>query len=210
VGGSGDRGCEPVTQPPDLFLGRENRPILVDRNIGDGASIPVRMPVDELHFGDRKAYAQPGPFGLLPGILLLYDLDVALIGRRGDGQTEVVHVGEGEALGDLGVKAGNINNKQQRRDWGALGHAHRNRGEHFRGSLVQEPARPARQERLDLRYKVRVDPFGSKHAAEGGGVDIVEAPLYVQKECGDFPPSHLEGLHLVGEGGDRVRGRKAS
>jgi len=108
------------------------------------------------------------------------------------------------------VKAGNVDNKQKRGDWGALGRAHRNRGEYFGRTLVYKPARPARQERLGPGHKVRVNPFGSKHAAEGKGADIVEAPFYVKKECGDLPPSHLEGLHLVGEGGDNIRGREAS
>ena len=52
VGGSGDRGGEPVAQPPDLCLGCENRPIQVDPSFGDGVPIPVRTPVDELCFGN--------------------------------------------------------------------------------------------------------------------------------------------------------------
>ena len=46
VGGSGDRGGEPVAQPSDLTLGREDRPIPVDRSIGDEVSVPVSTPVD--------------------------------------------------------------------------------------------------------------------------------------------------------------------
>ena len=52
-------------------------------------------------------------------------------------------------------------------------------GEHLGGSLVQELARSASQERLGPRHKVRFDPSGAKHAAEGGGVYVVEAPLYI-------------------------------
>jgi len=52
VGGGGERGGEPVAQPPDLGLGREDRPIKVDRSFRDGGSLPVRTPVDELRFGD--------------------------------------------------------------------------------------------------------------------------------------------------------------
>jgi len=52
VGGSGDRGGEPVAQPADLNLGGENGPIQVDRSIGDGVSVPVRTLVDELRLGD--------------------------------------------------------------------------------------------------------------------------------------------------------------
>jgi len=136
VGGGGDRGREPVAQPSDLSLGREDRPIQVDRSVGNGGLIPVRAPVDKLRFGDREADTQPGPSGLQPGVLPLQDLDVAPIGGRGRGQTEVVHVGEREALGDLWVEAGNVNDKQKRGDWGALGRAHRDRGEHLGRSLV--------------------------------------------------------------------------
>ena len=77
----------------------------MDRSLGDEVSIPVRAPVDELRLGDREAYAQPGPTGLEPGVLLLQDLDVAPIRCRGYCQTEVVHVGEGEIPGDLAVEA---------------------------------------------------------------------------------------------------------
>jgi len=76
--------------------------------------------------------------------------------------------------------------------------------------LVQEPARSAGKKGPGPSHKIRIDPFGSQNAAEGGGPNIVEAPLYVKKEHGDLSSSHLEGLHLVGEGGDRVRRRKAS
>jgi len=51
VGSSGDRGGEPVAQPPNLGFGCENRPIEVDRSAGDVISIPVRARVDELRLG---------------------------------------------------------------------------------------------------------------------------------------------------------------
>jgi len=111
VGGSGHRGGKPVSQPPDLPFGFENRSIQVDRCIGYGAPVPVRTPVDELRLGDRETDAQPGPFGLQPGILPLQDLDISMIGRRGCHETEVVHVGESEAHRDLGVQAGDVHNE---------------------------------------------------------------------------------------------------
>ena len=135
-------------------------------------------------------------------------MDVGPIRRRGNGQTEVVHVREGEIAGDLAVKAGIINNKQQRRDRGPLGGAHRDWGKHFGEPLVKEPARPARKKRLGPGHKIRADPHVSNHAAEREGVDILAATFYVKKQCGDLPSSHLEGLYLVGEGGDWVRGRE--
>jgi len=52
--GGGERRGEPVTQPPDLGLRPENRPIKVDLGIGDGGSVPVRAPGDELRLRDRE------------------------------------------------------------------------------------------------------------------------------------------------------------
>ena len=43
-------------------------------------------------------------------------------------------------MGDLVMEAGNVDNKQEWRDWGPLGGVHLTRGEHSGGSLVQEPA----------------------------------------------------------------------
>jgi len=82
--------------------------------------------------------------------------------------------------------------------------ADRDTGEHLWGALVAEPARPAGKEGPGPGHKIRIDPFGSKYAAEGCGVDIVEAPFYIEKERGDLPLSNLEGLYFVGEGGHRV------
>ena len=90
-----------------------------------------------------------------------------------------------------------------------MGSADRDRGEYLWGALVPQPARPAGEERPGPGHKIRIGPFGSQYAAEGCGVDIVEAPLYVEKERGDLPLSHLEGPHFVGDGGYRVCGRKA-
>jgi len=64
MAGGCDRGGEPVAQPPDLVLGGEDRPVEVDRSIGDYVSVLGRAPVDELCFWDREANTQPGPPGL--------------------------------------------------------------------------------------------------------------------------------------------------
>jgi len=52
-------------------------------------------------------------------------------------------------------------------------------GETVSRPLVQELACSARQERLGPGHKIRVEHFSFEHAAERGGVDIVEAPFYV-------------------------------
>jgi len=52
VGGGGGLEREPIAQPPDLTLWRENRPSQVDRSIRDGVPIPIRAPVDKFRLGD--------------------------------------------------------------------------------------------------------------------------------------------------------------
>jgi len=64
VWGCGDRGGEPVAQPPDLFLQVKHRPVQVDRGTGDWTSVSLGPLVDKLCFGDGKADTQAGPFGL--------------------------------------------------------------------------------------------------------------------------------------------------
>ena len=140
----------------------------------------------------------------------LQDLDVSSVGGGEYSQSEVIYIGEGQTAGDLGVETGDVDHEPERGDRGALGGANQHRGEHPGGPLVPEPARPARQERPGPRHKIRVNPFGSEHAAEGGGVEVVEAPFYVQKESGNLPLSDLEGPHLMSEGGYCVRGGEAS
>ena len=72
VRGGGDRGGEPVAQPPDLILGCEGRSVKVDRRVGDGVSVPGGTPVDDLRFVDRETNTQPRPSGLQPRVLSLY------------------------------------------------------------------------------------------------------------------------------------------
>jgi len=62
------------------------------------------------------------------------------VGHRRDHQTEVVDVGKGEPPGDLTVQARNINNEQERGDWGPLGGADRNWGKDLGTRLVEKPA----------------------------------------------------------------------
>jgi len=52
IRGSGDLGGEPVAQPSNFNLGREDRSIQVDQSIEDEVPVPVRTPVDELRLGD--------------------------------------------------------------------------------------------------------------------------------------------------------------
>jgi len=114
------------------------------RGAGDRAPVPNRSPVDEFCFRDGETHAQHGPLGLPHRVPPLQELDITPIGRRGNRQTEVVDIGKREALGDLEVESGNINNKQQWGDRGALWSAHGDRGVYLRRPLVAESARPPR------------------------------------------------------------------
>ena len=57
------------------------------------------------------------------------------------------------------MKGGNINYKEQRGDWPALGCAHGNRGENLRGALEKEPALPIGEKAADPRDDVSVGAF---------------------------------------------------
>jgi len=69
------------------------------------------------------------------------------------------------------VKSGNINNQEERGDWRALRGAQRYRGESLGGTLEEEAAGPACEKGAGPGNQIGVDPFGTKHTAEGGGVD---------------------------------------
>jgi len=61
VGVGGDSGGEPVTQPADLILGREDRSIQVDHRMRDWVPVAVHSPVDQFCLGDWEPDSQSGP-----------------------------------------------------------------------------------------------------------------------------------------------------
>jgi len=71
VWGGRDRGGKPVPKPADLALRVEDRPIQVDREAGQGASVLAGAPVDEFRFWDGEADTPEGPFGLQDCVMLL-------------------------------------------------------------------------------------------------------------------------------------------
>jgi len=50
---------------------------------------------------------------------------------------------------------------------------------------------------------------GQKSGSEGGGIDVVEASLDVQKEGGDLQSGSLEGFYLLSEGEAGVGGAES-
>jgi len=96
------------------------------------------------------------------------------------------------------------------RDRRALRGAHAHRGKDLWPSVVPEPAGSTGEEGPGPGNEVGVDSLCSEHAAEGGRVHLVETPLDVQEERGDFSPSQLEGSYFVGQGSGPIRGGEAS
>ena len=122
VGGQG-RG-EPVPQPSDFGFGRKVQVVKPDACGGRGGAFLRCAPVDKLGFWDREGQsfrsrdAAPGP------IMTLEELDVPSVrgGRHCD--HDVVNVAENQALGDVVMERGDVNNKQEGGDRGALRGTH--------------------------------------------------------------------------------------
>ena len=75
------------------------------------------------------------------------------------------------------MHGGNINNKQQGGNGGALGGADRNQRENPRGTLEEGTAGPAREEGLDPGPEIVSDAFGVEGQTEDVGIHIVK-PLF--------------------------------
>ena len=84
--------------------------------------------MDKFSLGDGEADTQSGPFGLQRRVSFLQYLYVPAVGRRCNRETEGVNVGEGEALGDLRVETGDVNDEEEGGDRGPLGGTHRDWG----------------------------------------------------------------------------------
>jgi len=191
IRGCGEGGCKPVSQLPQLISGADDQAVKVDRGLRGRVPVPVRAPVDQFSLGDGKADPLAGAPRFYQGVVFLKELDVAAIRCRRDSQGKIVHIGQGEAEGDLRVKTSNINDEQQRGDWGPVGGAHGYCGEDLRRLLEKKVTGPVNKEVARPEHQVRVDTLCAEHAAEGGGVDVVETSLDVKEKGRDLPFVHL-------------------
>ena len=92
--------------------------------------------------------------------MALKELDVASVRGRRNCDHKVVNEGEDQALGNAWVEGGNINNKQQRRNGGALWCAYGDLREPLWGALEGEPTLSIGEEATYPRNDVSVSPFG--------------------------------------------------
>ena len=58
----------------------------------------------------------------------------------------------------------------------------------------------APEEGACLGTQVGVDPFGAHPTPETCRIDVVETPVDIQEQSGNFPLVHLEGSDRMGEG----------
>ena len=77
------------------------------------------------------------------------------------------------------MEGGDVNNKQQGRDRGALGGSHGDGRKYFRGTMEEEPRLPVGEEAAHPGNDVPMYAFGSKRSCELGRVDIVKASFDV-------------------------------
>ena len=99
------------------------------------------------------------------------------------------------------MEGGDVNEKQQGRQRGALGGPYRDRGGYAWGTLEDQCSLPSRKEGGDPVDHVGGYVFGEQEGSELGRVDVVEAGLYVEEEGGYLQERSLKGIDLVGEGG---------
>ena len=87
------------------------------------------------------------------------------------------------------METGNVNNPQQRRDWGPLGGAYRNRREHSGGSLVQGPAGPAGKNDFVQDTRYRLTPLALRMPQRVEGLTLSKPPFMSRKSVETFLPA---------------------
>ena len=129
VGGQG-RG-KPVSQPSDFVFEVEVEVVESDACRGGGGALLGGVPVNELSLGNREGQAFGGRNAAKGTVVTLKELDVSPVRGRRYCNHKVIDLGEDQALGNGRMERGNVNNKQQRRDGGALRGTHGDRREFF-------------------------------------------------------------------------------
>ena len=118
-------------------------------------------PVNELGFGNREGQSFGSRNAAEGAVVTLKKLYVPSVREGRNCNHKVIDVRENQALRYAQMKGGNINNKQQRGDGGALWGTHGDWGESFWGALEEEPAFTVGEEATNPRNDVPVCPFGS-------------------------------------------------
>ena len=124
VGASSEVVTQPVTEPSDHRSRVEQMPSKANWYIWGRGAVSLGSPVDQFGFEDGEDHLNAGGLALDMSSIMLKALAVSPVGGGSDRNREVVDVREYEALGERKVKGGNIYNKQQGRDGGALRDSH--------------------------------------------------------------------------------------
>ena len=160
--------------------------------------------MNEFSHRDREGQAFWGRDAAAGAVVTLKKLDIPPVGGGCDCDHEVINVRENQSSGYGGMEGGYVYNEQKRRNGGAWGSTHCDRGELPRGALEQEPTFPVGEEAAYPGNDVPMYTLGPKCSSKLGRVDVVEAALDVKEEGGDFKVKALEKANLVGEGGGGV------
>ena len=124
VGVGGQSRGEPVPQPSDFVFGGEVEVVKPDAHCGAGGAFLGGAPVNELSFGYRKGKTLGGRDAAERAEVPLEELDIPSMRGGCYCNHKVVNVGEDQALGNDWVEGGDVYNKQEGGDWGALWSTH--------------------------------------------------------------------------------------
>ena len=93
--------------------------------------------------------------------MTLEKLDVPSVGGGGNCDHKVINVGEDQAPRDFGVEGGDVDNKQEGGDRGALGGSPGDGRKYFRGTLEEEPTLSVGEKAAHPGNDVSMYAFGS-------------------------------------------------
>jgi len=94
-------------------LGIKDLSLKVDRDPAGGLILPRSSPVDEFPFWNGEGDVAQGCSTTKGGEGLLEEADIRSIGGEHNGDGEVVHIGDGQTTGDVGMERGHIYDKQE-------------------------------------------------------------------------------------------------
>jgi len=95
------------------------------------------------------------------------------------------------------VDGGDIYDEQKGGDGGSFGGPNPDGSEKARGPLNRHAAGVVSEERADPLDQVRADPLSTEEREERGRLHVLEAPLHIEEESGDFVAEAVEGLNIV-------------
>ena len=90
------------------------------------------------------------------------------------------------------MEGGDVYNKQKWGDGGSLRDPNRDGSEEVRGPSERHAAGTIPEERADLLDQVWADPLSAEERKERGRLHLIETPLHIEEESGDFVAEAVE------------------